>query len=361
MVDDLSTESVSMFGLVRSIRAQVAARAYMRLRGESGLLSAASDVVELCPPEILEGPPIKLLSGQLERVTQSPFSAPHEDAIAIALGAPRHTQSTTMYMFKDVTVAKRWVIAANRHEEFCWPQSEWTFSRPKMIDKAALADSVQGSRFFGHWLRDDCATNLILPVDVPLIRPVRQKWTDEDFYSEALELRPAINIAHAHIAELTYVEDLANNSHKLKRLQTHRVSIRQKMKSQNPGDIVYISRGPSARGRVIDNEAQLIEHLKSAGVKIVLAEQMNSASFVNEIFDASLIISAEGSQCAHAIYALKDGAAGLLTLQPHDRFWLPHLEWTRLFGLKFGAVISRPDRGKFWIDPSEVLRTIDLF
>lgn len=349
-----------MIDLTHSVLAQLSARAWSRLGRGHSFFSAASEVVELSPSEVIEGRPVKALAGQLERVSASPFGASFLNEIEVARGGPCSVGATKMYVFQDVTVAKRWVICGGQHEEFIWPRSEWAFSKPEYFTEAAFSDSIQGSRFFGHWLRDDCATNVLFPSGLPLVRPNRERWADEEFYTELLGLRKARPIKHARIQKLTYIEDLANNSHKLARLNEHRRSVRQKIRC-GPGGIVYVSRGPSARGRSIQNEAELIDALQSRGVKIVIAEGLQPSMFLQEILDAELIVSAEGSQCAHAIYALRDNGAGLITLQPHDRFYLPHLEWIRLFGFDFGVVVSKPEKGDFWIDPEEVLRTIDLF
>ncbi len=181
-----------------------------------------------------------------------------------------------MYVFKDVTIAKSWFISANRNETLGWPKSEWAFTSPDFIDQAVLANSIQGTRFFGHWLRDDCATSLLFPPASNLVAPARQPWTDEQFYVDLLDQKPAKTITHARINELIYFDDLANNSHKLPRFISHRGTIRKKRRPKNSHDIVYISRGPSARGRVIDNEADLIRALEAQGVKIVVSEGLQT-------------------------------------------------------------------------------------
>lgn len=113
-------------------------------------------------------------------------------------------------------------------------------------------------------------------------------------------------------------------------------------------------------GQSTNNEAALIAKLRSNGIKVVAAGQAESYAFFDQIYDANLTISEEGSQCSDAIYALRNEGVGLLVLQPHDRFWLPHQEWVNRMGYKFGCVVADPSRGSFWIEPSEVLRTIDL-
>lgn len=155
-----------------------------------------------------------------------------------------------MCVFQDVTVGKHRVICKNHEKQFCWPMGEWALTYPEYISQAVFADSLQGSRFFGHWLRDDCALNLTLPTGLPAIRPSRDPWADELFYSELLQMRPVQSIDHARIDRLIYVDDLSNNSDKTARIHTNRY---QMMKTYQPGhanDIVYVARGKSARGTV---------------------------------------------------------------------------------------------------------------
>ncbi|MFC3166518.1 hypothetical protein [Paracoccus fontiphilus] len=77
-----------------------------------------------------------------------------------------------------------------------------------------------------------------------------------------------------------------------------------------------------------------------------------------QILDASVIISVEGSQACHAIYALREGGA-LLVLQPPDQLYSAAQEWMRTLDMNCGMVIGTAAEGGFTINPDEVLQMVD--
>jgi hypothetical protein len=81
---------------------------------------------------------------------------------------------------------------------------------------------------------------------------------------------------------------------------------------------------------------------------------------VADLLDARVIITVEGSQAAHGVFTLAENGS-LLILQPPRRFYNPHIEWTRLLGMRYGIVIGKDvdDGAGFLIDPDEVLRMVD--
>ena len=90
---------------------------------------------------------------------------------------------------------------------------------------------------------------------------------------------------------------------------------------------------------------------------IVTAEGQ-SRDFINSMLDASIIITIEGSQDRHALYALRDGG-GMVTLAPPDRFYIATHEWARNLDMHSGIVIGTVAEGGFTIDPDEVLQMVD--
>ncbi len=79
---------------------------------------------------------------------------------------------------------------------------------------------------------------------------------------------------------------------------------------------------------------------------------------IARIVDAALIISVEGSQATHSLFALREGGA-LLVLQPPDRFYAAPQEWMRSLDMHCGIVIGNARAEGFDIDADEVMYMAD--
>lgn len=220
-----------------------------------------------------------------------------------------------------------------------------------------LVNSLQGLKFFGHWLGDDC-TAFEAFRDHAALRSVRRPaWSDIAFYEDAFcQSWQEQDIMQTE--NLIMLRDLGFSRRKAERYRTLRRRLRERV-CERPaaGKIVFIRRGESAAKREITNWDELRQKLEDRGISIVTPE-INTEHFVQSILDASLIITVEGSQACHAIYALKDGG-GLLILQPPFQLHTAAQEWMRSLDLHCGMVIGRAEKDGFTIVPDEVLAMAD--
>ena len=128
-----------------------------------------------------------------------------------------------------------------------------------------------------------------------------------------------------HIREIG--PDIGFGPGKARRLVQLRARLRQVCHvQQKSGGTVYIRRGRSGQERGFLNEDEVIRALEQKGVTIVEAET-DTQSMIEKLMEARILIGVEGSQLAHGVYTLADGGA-ILALQPPDRFYNPHREWT---------------------------------
>jgi hypothetical protein len=220
-----------------------------------------------------------------------------------------------------------------------------------------LANSLQGLKFFGHWLGDDC-TAFEAFRDHPALWSVRRHaWSDMAYYEGAFR-QDWQEQDVMQTDNLILLRDLGFGRRKTERYRTLRGRLREHVRDrQASGKIVFIRRGASAKKREIINWDELRQRLEDRGISIVTPEG-DTASFVQNILDASLVITVEGSQACHAIYALREGG-GLLVLQPPFQLHTAAQEWMRSLELHCGMVIGRTEQDGFSIDPDEVLSTVD--
>ncbi len=77
--------------------------------------------------------------------------------------------------------------------------------------------------------------------------------------------------------------------------------------------------------------------------------------------DARIIIGVEGSQFSHALYALKESHSGILVIQPPERVFTAHLDWSRVMGFDFGMVVGNKRGTGFEVPYEDIFMTLDLF
>ena len=225
-------------------------------------------------------------------------------------------------------------------------------------DHVVITNSRPGLRYFGHWLRDDCAAReMDMPANATLLSLTRPKWADSHYYETVFE-QSWVDKPAFFARKMTVLTDIGFSVDKRMRLHRLRARLRQNAPANDrPGRIVYIRRGPGSVPRTMENEDALVAALSAAGVGVVDAESGGDA-ISREILDAKIIISIEGSQLSHATYNLAEGGA-ILVLQPPDRFYNPHHDWSRLLGMRYAIVVGQVSETSYTDDPDEVLRMLD--
>lgn len=223
-------------------------------------------------------------------------------------------------------------------------------------DTATLLNSLHGLKYFGHWLRDDCAVYEDVRDRPNLLSLERPDWPDARMYEHAFgQVWPEVSLAR--VGALTLYREMGFNRDKARRLRILRDRLRTACTASNAGRIVYMRRGRQGAARDISNQDALETALSAAGVHVV-EPGIAGQDLVREILDSEMIITVEGSQASHGVYCLADGGS-MLVLQPPERFYNPHHEWARLMGMGYGITIGEKDERGFHIHPDEVLRMID--
>lgn len=225
-------------------------------------------------------------------------------------------------------------------------------------EETVITNSMQGLEFFGHWLGDDCAAYEAFRDHPDLKSMCMPAWNDLPFFQQAFNQQWNQN-ALIQSKNLILLRALGFDRRKAERYRILRSRLRAAYRDAvETGKVVFIRRGASAKPRAtIANEAELLRHLEDRGITIVTPEG-NTGTFTRQILDASVIISVEGSQACHAIYALREGGA-LLVLQPPDQLYSAAQEWMRTLDMNCGMVIGTAAEGGFTINPDEVLQMVD--
>lgn len=287
---------------------------------------------------------------------------------ATSMETQRNKLDATEFVERPISVARLPEATVFGGEIFSSGRSHFMVKRPRpwhalsrieeIQTPVTLANSEQGLKYFGHWLRDDCAMYPALADEFggTVLSMQRPSWSDATIYEHAFG-QIWDDRAAFWTPELTLVRELGFNLRKQARIRELRTCLRKAHKPLDPGSIIYLARGPSSASRDVANDEELRQALSAHGVKIMVPEGDGKA-LVETLLDARMIITVEGSQATHGTYTLAEKGA-LLVLQPPARFYNPHLEWVRLLDMDYGIVIGRAEGDGFHIDPNEVLTMVD--
>ncbi|MCZ0962735.1 glycosyltransferase 61 family protein, partial [Paracoccus benzoatiresistens] len=257
---------------------------------------------------------------------------------ATVLGGIVVTQDSRIFHSENVTASLKQVLA----------------SAP-VATETILANSTQGLHYFGHWLGDDVSAFEAFRDHPGLVSLPLLPWSDAGLYRHLFDQHWRQQ-AVIRSRSLTLVRDLGFGQRKAERYRRLRARLRERLKAASR-EVVYLRRGPSGDKRQIANAEALERRLSDAGVAVLTAEQ-DGQQLVSGTLDAKLVITVEGSQACHAIYALRDSGS-LLVLQPPDRFYAAPHEWMRVLDMNCGMVFGTHAQGGFAIDPDEVLSMVD--
>ncbi len=362
--DTVANEPFPSTVRARQIKSQIAlAKTATRLkswaRQTKSIEGVAHRIDEICPAETIFGPAGLCLPGQLDRIEAAAFGLDVKTEIAQFCGAPKLTLPTRRIELHNVLIDGYSLFSGGR--TLCMRTDENAKSPDiEMIElaDAGLRSSFLGCWFFGHWLRDDCATHELASDVGPVVGIQTPFWQDMNDYLDLFG-QQSNTARQARVSRLVMFDDIHQGRDKARRFRLLRKRVSQSIVAEQSDHIVYLRRGGTASARGITNESEVAAALESRGVMIVSAEQMSIKSMLAKILGARMIISIEGSQISHALYSLREGGS-VLAIQPPDRFFNSHMDWLRVLDMHYGIVVGQGLGGQFHVDINELLHTIDL-
>lgn len=339
-----------------STRSAVIWRRLVALRRKMQTGSAFDDLPApelMGEPEVLAHRPVVFDPDQLDRVHSCAFGTHRLEEFAKLRTKTFIGQPAERYRLGECIIVGGTVITKqSRHLLRAMPELVNLKARLAVFDRATLLNTMQGLYYFGHWLQDDCPLYERVKDAPPLLSVARNDWPDMSYYETGFG-QTWTETRFAHVGDLTVWRDLNYSTEKAQRIQALRVRLRKTMVPRASGRIVYISRGQTGEPRNMSNVVAFEAALRQAGVEVVEPGQGGQA-----MLGARIVISIEGSQACHGIYALADGGT-ILIIQPPERFYNPLRNWTSLLGLTYAIVVGQKDATSFFVNPDEVLRMVD--
>jgi hypothetical protein len=330
-----------------------------KLRGAQPIWSRAAEKIQVAPADESVCLSVIALPGEFERIIDvNPLSTLAREQKYIA--APRISQGPTIgYRFKNAVLADNTLYASgllevarsgNKRPFLVGPYDEY--------EEAQLCAHSPSNIYFGHWLRDALAMELLaLQRGLIGLSYVREPWLHEPGYREIMEL-PGHPVSFALVRSLWTIDDRGLNASWRKRFSELRSRVRHAATGGGPSR-VFLARGRRGVSRELINAAAISETLFARGFVPIEPEALTPIQIVNSLASAKIVVTVEGSALNHAQFALPSNAA-ILVIQPPKRFTAFHKQLADFSGIRFGYVVGDPAVGGFTLTPDRLLRTLDL-
>jgi Glycosyltransferase 61 len=328
--------------------------------GPGTLESTAFDREVICPAENVEVPPAVYLPGQLERVTGAPPESTKELEIDQAIRRKVTHAATIGYHIRDAVIIDGRIYAKRlKYPLRVTPSVASKRIPPVELKKGALASSLLGNKYFGHWLRDDCLTYMLSEErSVPLCIEPSFAGPHLKNYQEYFDQEWSFT-QRAYIDHLIVFQDYGQNSSKLRRYRRLNEKILQRFSGRRKTPFTYLRRGNTGASRSIENEFELIEMLSRRGFVVADLEKDRLEEILEILVNSQVIVSMEGSHLAHCVFSVPS-RSGLLVLQPPDRFASIHRGWAICQGIEFGFVVGSRGSSGYIFSGQEIERTLGL-
>jgi Glycosyltransferase 61 len=269
---------------------------------------------------------------------------------------------TRMHLLRDAIIADGVVLTGTSYDRIAPGARRLLLTGGfDRIGEAALCSTYVSQKYFGHWLVDARAHELLaadhnlsaLVLDSPV-------WTHEPSYRHLLSM-DARRTSFARCDRLWILEDHEQNANFIARYQRLRERLRRRVKGPSSGtERVFLERGDQAKGRALVNREEVKSALKARGWTILEPERESAETIVRTLGNARIVVSPEGSALAHAALALPAGS-GMLTIIGAKHFNMPFKGLCDSLGLAFGFTIAEAaDDDGFRQPVDRLLPTIDL-
>jgi hypothetical protein len=329
-------------------------------RARRTLEEVASEREVLYPESEREAPPVIHVPGNLARVTGLQEETTESvEQLKVRGGRQKHG-ATVRYLLRDALLLDGDLYCGGLR----LPVRPGTSPRTALtrvseeLGAAALAQTYNGSRYFGHWLLDDRPTQLLgqrwaQPVAAPL--PLTQQQRE---YLDLFEQRELRRAGATLIRELHVFDDIGQNPHRRGRIQ----ELRRRFFSlgRREGQVVFICRGQGGVQRLLLNEDYIANKLEARGAVVVRRpEIMPVAELGALIAGASLVVGLDSSALAHAILGIGEGGA-LIVISPANRFNNTFKDWCDPLGIRYGVCVASQKEHGYVVSERELMDTMEL-
>jgi capsular polysaccharide biosynthesis protein len=336
----------------------VTARLRGKWLGNAEVYKCASEIVELAPATTREHPAAISLPFEFDRVLALQEETTAEMVHERLRPGERHHGPTTGYRLDNVVLSQGTLYYKGGYDVIRRGSSAIVPRHREHFPVMQLCTSYVIERYFGHWLNDGLALELLADeLSLKSLVLKRTPWLHEPDYRKLSGLE-AVQAEHALIDHLWVVDDRGINSSWIARIGKLRERFRSALTCKR-AKRVMLGRGALGAPRNLVNTNEVQEALQKIGFEIVNPESESAGDIVSVLSSAEIVVLVEGSAQSHCTYALPIGST-LLTIQPPNRFGALSKERADAVGFNWAFVVADPRReGGFYLPIDRLMRTLD--
>jgi capsular polysaccharide biosynthesis protein len=277
-----------------------------------------------------------------------------------------HTQhdATVAHLLENVDLVNGSLYKGAMRHRLVASRSLISRAQQDYMESGALACTLYGNTFFGHWMSDDLSLHLAAESFAAPVAVDRPLYHHEPDYCELMRINSS-KVARVRFGQLTILDDIGQNTYKQRRYEQLRSRLRASVAAAG-NRLVYIRRGRKAAkslsqrdvSRTMTNADEVEAYLGSQGFVTVDLDQCSAPQIAAAILDAVIVVGTEGSHMAHALYSIRDHGA-LCILQAPDCFTNVFKDYADCIGLRYGFTAGVRGADGFSIQIRDLERIID--
>ena len=332
-------------------------RGWRLLTGRKSYQDMSDKQWTLHPNEESVSAPAIYLDGELDKVTAVQEETTYAYELRRIQGGIQEHLATTAYRLRDVQIYNGYLY--KRALKFPLTTAKETlFGRDELenIPNAALACTLDGNRYFGHWMTDDLTLTLAAQQLAKAIRTSQKLTVHQAEYKDLLNIH-STSVTKAQCKELIIVEDFGQNKFKRERYEYMRSKLKE-VSSLRAGRGVMLLRGKTGIERSLLNENEIANFLREQGFTIIDSQSMSAREIARQTLGAKIVVGVEGSQLMHGLFTIGEGGT-MLMLQPPYRFNNIYKDYADCLGLKYSFVVGKQVANGFEISLETLARTLD--
>lgn len=316
----------------------------------------------VAPGAVEPAPRLLLSESQLDRIQDSVIGESREEILQ-DLGARELVhRPTRAFLLKDVLQFDRALYCGMHKGALFRGEGVWRAllaSPSGELDQALWTTSYAGSRWYGHFLRDEVALELLARPMGDLIGHERPIYPHEPGWRKVLSSPRPRTYGSLWVGELTVFDDLGQHPEKRRRYQ----ALRSRLSGRPRGhDRVLFLRGRNTgEDRQMVNQEAVVSRLSRDGFHVIDSGRQSVEEILTQCFGARLVVTVEGSHASPLLYLASEGAP-VIYICPPARVASHSPRLACFCGLRGGLFVAEPvagPPGHFRVDPEELLRMVD--
>jgi hypothetical protein len=295
----------------------------------------------------------------LSKITGSSPDRPVADEIRAMYGGPIRHAATKAYAYRDAVLSRGNLFTSKMRLDVSMRQSPLLALKPSIeFDDAVLASSSYGVKYFGHWMCDDlprllAARDIGRPMSV-----LSNPSTGQQQYLDILGLATTDVCTDAFFRRIVVIDDNGQNAYKRARHLRLRV-MASPIATPSPAPGVMLLRGKGGQRRLLENEAEVADYVRSRGFLVLDPATMPASEILRACIGVHIVLGVEGSQLSNGLMWMSR-AGTCVVIQPPQRFVSVLKDHCDNLGIGYAFIVcDARESGNFHLDMSALGRMLD--